>query len=585
MEDQPVQRQLERGIHESLGPKGLAFVSWMNKNNFDIHPNVQLRYTDAYQGHGVFASGKIECDAKLFQVPKSCMMTWMTSALRRRMPKLKLPGWNRLILAMMYENSLSSSFWRPYLDILPMKLNTPVFWTEDQLECLSGCSIQEHIGAKKILSDYNKHIVPLLTKAELYPQGKPSSSIKEEFFSFDQYRRFGSLIMAYSFSDDDGDIAMVPMADMLNHKTGSNNARLYFDQEDGSIHQEEKGKKDDEIGGNDGILKKDEKVPSSSSSLVNALVPPSKKPKKSEKNYLHMRSRRAIEAEEELYNTYGNLPDSELLRKYGYCEELGKNRWNDIEIPVSLVISEASSACGWGPLEVAKRRKFIKSNNLVDPDASLVFHLHQEPFGPLDPLDMADANEADEEGDENPTIKGGLSKDILSIAKIFAASPSDWTVAEKAILESIASSSSANDQDDDQEDEESGEDDRNPNGLDGNEPKPEPETNPNNGPIDPSSPSVPKKKRGGDLIHIADPNLLAKIVKQVIQSKIDSYGPPSLASSLLRLDELPTPSPSSPITEDIIRTRCALIVRAGELQLLETLLAEASLLSSPTTEI
>ena len=54
----------ERGMHSSLGPEARAFVSWMNHNNFDIHPNVQLRYVDGYQGHSVIASGPIEVRQK-----------------------------------------------------------------------------------------------------------------------------------------------------------------------------------------------------------------------------------------------------------------------------------------------------------------------------------------------------------------------------------------------------------------------------------------------------------------------------------------------------------------------------------------
>lgn len=50
----------DRGSHSSLGPAGKAFVSWMNRNNFDIHPNVQIRYIDSYQAHSVIASGTIE---------------------------------------------------------------------------------------------------------------------------------------------------------------------------------------------------------------------------------------------------------------------------------------------------------------------------------------------------------------------------------------------------------------------------------------------------------------------------------------------------------------------------------------------
>lgn len=98
----------------------------------------------------------------------------------------------------------------------------------------------------------------------------------------------GSLIMAYSFHDElnplkqnkeeddeeeeeeeeEGLLAMVPMADMLNHKTGYNNARL-FHEPDG----------------------------------------------------LHMKAIKTIQEGEQIYNTYGELCNADLLRKYGFADE------------------------------------------------------------------------------------------------------------------------------------------------------------------------------------------------------------------------------------------------------------------------
>jgi SET domain-containing protein 6 len=46
----------------------------------------------------------------------------------------------------MFENSKSDSKWRPYLDILPEKLNSPLFWTEDELKWLKGTTIEDTIG-------------------------------------------------------------------------------------------------------------------------------------------------------------------------------------------------------------------------------------------------------------------------------------------------------------------------------------------------------------------------------------------------------------------------------------------------------
>lgn len=105
----------------------------------------------------------------------------------------------------------------------------------------------------------------------------------------------GSLIMAYSFHDEldmdspnendkdkkdvdddeeeeeeenEGLIMMVPMADMLNHKTGHNNARLFY-----------------------------------------------------EPDRLQMKAIKPIKKGEQLYNTYGDMCNADLLRKYGFTDE------------------------------------------------------------------------------------------------------------------------------------------------------------------------------------------------------------------------------------------------------------------------
>jgi SET domain-containing protein 6 len=123
----------------------------------------------------------------------------------------------------------------------------------------------------------------------------------------------GSLIMAYSFHDEltvkpstssekddnghdndsdseDGDedeepqsiIAMVPMADMLNHRTGFNNARLFH-----------------------------------------------------EPDCLQMRAIKDIKAQEQIYNTYGDLCNADLLRKYGFIDD--PNEHDIVEISGDMV--------------------------------------------------------------------------------------------------------------------------------------------------------------------------------------------------------------------------------------------------------
>lgn len=54
-----------------------------------------------------------------------------------------------------------------------------------------------------------------------------------------------------------------------------------------------------------------------------------------------MRSIREISEDEQIYNTYGNLPNSDLLRRYGYV--IAGSRDDIVEVPSEMVIDVVSS--------------------------------------------------------------------------------------------------------------------------------------------------------------------------------------------------------------------------------------------------
>jgi N-lysine methyltransferase SETD6 len=49
-----------------------------------------------------------------------------------------------------------------------------------------------------------------------------------------------------------------------------------------------------------------------------------------------MRSIRAIPKGQQIYNTYGNLPNSDLLRRYGYV--IPDSRDDIVEIPFEMIV-------------------------------------------------------------------------------------------------------------------------------------------------------------------------------------------------------------------------------------------------------
>jgi SET domain-containing protein 6 len=128
-----------------------------------------------------------------------------------------------------------ASRWKPYFDILPTTFDTPIFWTEVELQELKGtCLTLEKIGKKESDDMLRNRIIPVVLEnaSVFYAEGAPQLS-KEELLTL--AHRIGSTIMAYAFdldnkeeqSDDEEDgwvedhdgqtmLGMVPMADVLN---------------------------------------------------------------------------------------------------------------------------------------------------------------------------------------------------------------------------------------------------------------------------------------------------------------------------------------------------------------------------------
>lgn len=147
-----------------------------------------------------------------------------------------------LILIMLYENQIPNSRWKSYLgiefrqrcpdllDVLPTAFDTPMFWNEEELKELQGTEVPSRIGKAKSEEEYSTILLPVIkANSELFDLEK---------CGLDTFHQMGSLVLAYSFGrsgnthddDDDkideeekNDIAMVPLADMLNANPQLNN--------------------------------------------------------------------------------------------------------------------------------------------------------------------------------------------------------------------------------------------------------------------------------------------------------------------------------------------------------------------------
>ncbi|KAG0232464.1 hypothetical protein BGW41_001858 [Actinomortierella wolfii] len=284
------------------------FVEWLKANGASVSESMSLHdYASEGAGRGVIATQDIEKDHELFSIPRSLLLSPETSQLSKEVDLSSLRGWSPLILCMIYEYCRGAdSHWKPYFDILPTEFSTPMFWADEEIELLKGTGVYDKIGKGEAEDAFKTNLWPMI---EANPTYFPVKS-QEEYLQI--FHRMGSLVMAYAFHDtkdeadmeedadideddeqeEDGDkmnVSMVPLADMLNHKTGHNNARLFH-----------------------------------------------------EKDCLRMVAIKPIKAGQQIYNTYGDLCNADLLRKYGFVDV--PNPHDIAEINGQLVVEKSTAA-------------------------------------------------------------------------------------------------------------------------------------------------------------------------------------------------------------------------------------------------
>ncbi|KAJ3902224.1 hypothetical protein F5879DRAFT_258120 [Lentinula edodes] len=337
-------------------PELEEFLSWFQSNGgkFDLDAIGFKYFAPTEGGRGAVALKNIEKDHTLFTIPRPLTLSTKTSLLPekfgpRAWKEHKLDkGWSGLILCMMWEDGQAfDSKWRCYLATLPTAFDTPMFWSEKDLKELEGTSVVEKLGKEDAERDYHDKVFRAIqSRPDLFPPESLSNH-----YSFDRYHVMGSRILSRSFGvervgidgDDDGeemnpetdksigsvmdvdehdettgvedtsiqddspsedgdegeedaiDISMVPIADLLNARFGSENAKLFYEEKE-----------------------------------------------------LKMVTTKRILAGEQIWNTYDDLPNSELLRRYGHVDILplpgsGKGNPADVvEIRADLVLATFS---------------------------------------------------------------------------------------------------------------------------------------------------------------------------------------------------------------------------------------------------
>ncbi|KAF2114915.1 hypothetical protein BDV96DRAFT_87934 [Lophiotrema nucula] len=295
------------------------FLAWLSKSGAEVSNKIELQDLRAQQaGRGVVAVQDIEEDELLFRIPRSSILSVENSILSKEIPEATfghLGPWLSLILVMLYEyQNGDASHWAPYFRVLPEEFNTLMFWEDDELKELQASAVVSKIGKAGADDSFLKELIPVIQEfADIFFSSDENASQRANAMkkphNLQLMHKMGSLIMAYAFDvepaennkevDEEGYVSededealpkgMVPLADMLNADGDKNNARLFY-----------------------------------------------------EESSLSMKALKPIKAGEEIFNDYGPLPRSDLLRRYGYITD-NYAQYDVVEVPFEMV-TEAVAA-------------------------------------------------------------------------------------------------------------------------------------------------------------------------------------------------------------------------------------------------
>lgn len=275
------------------------FLQWCHKVELTISSKVCLSKEGTVAEYGMLAKQDVNEGEVLFSIPRKVLLNQQTSKIKDVLKEGKKTlenksGWVPLLLSLMYEYTHPQSLWAPYLSLWPnfKALDHPMFWSKEERDkLLKGTGICEAVETDlaNIQEEYMDTVLPFIqSHPELW---------NPERHTLDLYRSLVAFVMAYSFQepleeeDDDDEEEdkdanppmMVPMADMLNH-VSNHNANLVYTPD-----------------------------------------------------CLKMVAIRDIHAGEEIFNTYGQMANWQLLHMYGFVEQHQENSNDTADLSMSSV--------------------------------------------------------------------------------------------------------------------------------------------------------------------------------------------------------------------------------------------------------
>ncbi|KAH3899432.1 related to Ribosomal N-lysine methyltransferase 4 [Saccharomycodes ludwigii] len=304
------------------------FFSWLISHaSVEVSPKITVQDRRHFaQGFCLTAVEDIQQNEQLFKIPRSSILNVETGSLYKEylannvsikastkddfLNNTGIFGqWETLILTIFYEIKVKgdSSFWYNYFQILPQLdndtsgdifINNLMYWSDEELYNLKPSLVLTRLGKKQSLELYS-NIVNILQN---------DLQILNVDFNWNEFLYIASLVMSYSFDVE------------LPVPTQSQNSN-----EQGKEEDEEDEEDEENIGYHKSMV--------ILADLLNADTHRCNANLLYSDTHLIMCSIKPIAKNEQIYNTYGDYPNSELLRRYGYVEWQG-SKYDFGEVPL-----------------------------------------------------------------------------------------------------------------------------------------------------------------------------------------------------------------------------------------------------------
>ena len=176
-----------------------------------------VRPAEGSEGLGLVAQRQVNAGEEVVTVPEAL---WINVATAQASPRIgpfceNLKPWVGISLFLIHEFYNSNSKWRPYLDSLPKTLDSPLLWSEEELQELQGTQL---LGSVAGYLEFLESEFTGLSEQVFEPN---SEIFDPEVYTYEAFRWAFGILRSRTFAPLIGDdLALVPIADLVNHGVG-----------------------------------------------------------------------------------------------------------------------------------------------------------------------------------------------------------------------------------------------------------------------------------------------------------------------------------------------------------------------------